>query len=1035
LQFEDNIKFDHISIEDGLSQSVVYCILQDWQGFMWFGTQNGLNLYDGYKFTVYKNEHGNKNSLSNNCIYCIYEDSARDLWIGTTYGGLNKYDREKDSFINYMHDENNIYSISQNNVRAISEDHAGNLWIGTSFGGLNKFIEDENKFIRYKKNQEDRSGIGSNSIHFIYKDKKNNLWIGTWGDGLKRFDYENDIFVSYKNDLVDNIEGKRISSIVEDVSGDLWLATNDGLQMLDIKTTEFICYKHNESDPKSISDNFTSQIFVDSSGVFWIGTRDGGLNKFDKSSQQFISYRHDRSDGWSIRSNTIMSVFEDNSKIIWIGTYSEGINMFSKQRKKIHHYYTKPGDKNSLSSNKIYTFCEDRKGDLWIGTADSGLNKFDMKKGKFTHYQNDPSNDASLSSNIITSILEDRKGNLWIGTSGGGLNKFNVLDEKFYRYKSKQDNENSLSFDTVFCLAEDKNGIIWIGTAGGGLNKFDPENEKFTHYKCDHQNPSTLSAQRVRTLFIDSAGDLWIGLDLGGLNKFNEADETFTHYKTNPLDANSLSDNDVLSIFEDRSKRLWVGTARAGLNYFDRGKNVFINFREKDGLPNDTINGMLEDENGYLWISTEKGLSKFDPVKGNFRNYNSSDGLQSNEFNNWAYLELRNGEFLFGGINGFNIFDPLDINDNMNVPKVAITNFQIFNKKVPVAQNNSPLKKSIITTDDLVLSYKESVFSFEFASLDFNVPAKNQYAYMMEGVDKDWNYVGNVRTANYAYIKPGEYIFRVKGSNNDGIWNEEGASVKLIITPPWYETIWFKGLSALSIAGGIGFIFMQRIKKIKKEKTQQEEFTKKLIESQEDERKRIAAELHDSLGQDLLIIKNKALISIKKTDDPKFKEQMSEISELTSSTINEVREISYNLRPYELDRLGLIKTLQSLVDKASKSTNIKFICDIDNIDKVFTPEVEINIYRIIQECLTNIIKHAESTEVIVHVKKFEKEISIFISDNGKGFDAEKKFSDSERKGFGLRGIPERVKLFGGNFKIESEPGKGTRIKIIIPFQS
>jgi len=1034
LQLENEIKFEHISISDGLSQSVVNCILQDWQGFMWFGTQDGLNRYDGYKFTVYKNERGNKNSLSNNYIYCIYEDRLGNIWVGTTNGGLNKYDREKDSFINYMHNSNNNSSLSHNRIRAICEDHLGNLWIGTSFGGLNKFIKDENRFIRYKKDPDDSSGIGSNSIHFIYEDKKNNLWIGTWGDGLKRFDFEKDIFVSYKNDS-DNIEAKKISSIVEDFSGDLWLATNDGLQMLDSKTEKFLCYKHDDANSKSISDNYTSQIFTDSSGILWVGTRDGGLNKFDISTHQFISYKHDKSNEWSISSNTIMSVYEDNSNIMWIGTFGEGISMFRKQQKKIHHYYSKPGDKNSLCSNKIYSFCEDRNGNLWIGTADSGLNKFDLKKSKFTHYQKDPLNVNSLSSNIVTSILEDREGNFWIGTSGGGLNKFNVHEEKFYRYRSEADNENSLSFDTVFCLAEDKNGIIWIGTAGGGLNKFDPMSEKFTHYKPDQENPSTLGAQRVRTLFIDLAGDLWIGLDLGGLNKFNRADETFTNYRNNPLDENSLSDNDVLTIFEDSSERLWVGTASGGLNFFDRENNIFISFRENDGLPNDTINGMLEDIKGHLWISTNKGLSKFDPEKRKFRNYDSTDGLQSNEFNPWACLKLKNGEFVFGGINGFNIFDPLDIKDNMNIPKVVITSFQIFNKKVRIAENNSPLNKSITTVDHLILSYKESVFSFEFAALDFNVPGKNQYAYMMDGFDKDWVYSGNRRFVTYTNLNPGEYIFRIKGSNNDGIWNEKGKALKIAITPPFWKTFWFKGLSALAIAGAAGGVYRNKLNQIRKEKTAQEEFTRKLLETQETDRKRISSELHDSIGHELLITKNKLLLTLK---NPKNKDtilkDVNAVSEILSSTINDVREIAYNLHPYQLERLGLSKAIQSIIDRASKSTRISFISNIDLIDKILSSDVEISLYRIIQECVNNIVKHSQAEEVLVNLNKSRDHISILISDNGKGFNMGKVNESKDKYGFGLKGINERLKLFNGRMEIESTLGKGTAVKLFVPIR-
>ncbi|MEP7146003.1 MAG: triple tyrosine motif-containing protein, partial [bacterium] len=469
-----------------------------------------------------------------------------------------------------------------------------------------------------------------------------------------------------------------------------------------------------------------------------------------------------------------------------------------------------------------------------------------------------------------------------------------------------------------------------------------------------------------------------------------------------------------------------VGTTN-GIKRFDIAAKTFKRFNNiKDGGRDDII-GLMKDSKGNFWSTINKGITMFNLNDKKFTNYGVSDGFQVNTFSiKPNQYKARDGEMFFAGSRGLTSFYPDSIPQNKNIPTIVLTDFRIFNKEVKL--DTSITEKKVIT-----ISYKENFFSFDFASLDYTNPVKNQHAYKLEGIDKDWNNVGNVRTANYTDIEPGEYIFRVKGSNNDGVWNEEGASVRLIITPPWYNTIWFKGLGILSLFSGIGFIFITRIKKINKEKKLQEEFTRKLIESQEDERKRVAAELHDSLGQDLLIIKNKVLISLKKADNvKKLKEDLSEISELTSSTINEVREISYNLRPYELDRLGLTKTIQSLIDRAGQATNISFSSDIDNIDNTFAPEIEINIYRIMQECISNIIKHSNATEVLTKIKKSTIDISILISDNGKGIDSGKNDLNPQRKGFGLTGIPERVKLFGGSFNIESGLQKGTKVHIIIP---
>ena len=1031
---EDNIKFERLTIDDGLSQSVVQCIIQDRLGFMWFGTQDGLNRYDGYEFIIYKNDPSDKFSISNNNINCLYEDRDGVLWAGTSGGGLCRYDRDKDSFVNYISETGNPYSLSNGKVRSLYEDSSGNFWICTN-GGLNKFIKDDNIFIRYTKEQNNPDSIRSNIIRCIYEDKKSNLWVGTWGEGLNKFEPGSGRFFSYKNKVNNSDNANRINSIFEDRNNNLWISTNDGLQILDRTFGSFREFKKNDKDPFSISDNFISLVYEDSKDVLWIGTRQGGLNKFNSGKNTFTKYRYDKSDPGSIGNDSIMSVYEDLSGIIWIGTFGEGLSKFSNHRKKIRHFYTVPGNKNSPGSNKIYCFCEDKNNHLWIGTVDSGLNKYDRDSNTFTIYKNSISDNNSISSDRVTSVIEDKKGILWIATSGGGLNKFDPEKETFTVYKYNKDDKNSLSFNTVYSLIEDKEGMIWAGTLDGGLNKFDPENEIFTHYKHDPSDPGSIGSDKVRTLFIDHSGELWIGLEFGGLNKYDRKSGRFIHFRNDKEDPCSISDDLILSVFEDSKDRLWIGTANGGLNYFDRTDNIFIRVTEKEGLPSNVINGILEDKSGNLWISTNNGLSKFNPGKGTFKNYDKRDGLQSNEFNPSAYLKLRNGEFVFGGINGFNIFQPEDIRDNECIPPVVITDFLIFNKKISAGDDSPFLKRSVSTADEISLTYRESVFSFEFASLDFNIPGKNKYAYKMDGFEKDWVFSGNRRFATYTNLNPGEYIFRVKGSNNDGIWNETGKSIKITISPPFWKTMWFKSLTLAAIAGAAGSIYKSKLNQLNRDKKAQEEFTRRLLETQEDDRKRIASELHDSIGHYLLITKNKLLLAAKGNgDNESVLKDIGEVTEIISSTIKDVREISYSLHPYQIERLGLTKAIISIIDRASKSTDIKFISNIDQIDKLMSPETEISLYRIIQECLNNIVKHSFADEVLINLNNNSEEgsISILITDNGKGFDTDNAFMNSDKHGFGLKGIKERIKLFGGKLDIHSSPETGTELKILIP---
>lgn len=1033
---KENLKFENISRDEGLSQSVVSCIIQDYIGFMWFGTQDGLNRYDGKKFTVYKNESENINSLCNNYIMCLFEDKNKNLWIGTK-AGLSRYDRNNDCFINYKFEPDDSKLTSNNQINSITDDKSGSLWIGTYGSGLINFNLIKNDFTIYRKNENDIFSLNEDRINCIREDCDGNLWIGTWGGGLNYFDKGQKKF--YRKflsvDEPNNVSIRRINSLLIDSNGILFVCTNNGLYEFVKEKNEFINYENNLSDTYSISDNLVSQIYEDSAKNYWVGTREGGLNLFDKQSRKFFNYKYDKDSLFSISNNTIMSVYEDRSGIIWIGTFGGGINKFNRQSKKIYHYLSDSGNSNSLASNDVCCFCEDSENNLWIGTRDNGISKFNRKEKTFINYKHNAEDVNSLSYDNVKSVIEDNDKNIWIGTLGGGLNKFNIKTKKFHHYKNDSGNKNSLGHNTVFAMASDKSGNLWIGTTGGGLNKFDPVKEIFTQYISDTNNKFSISSNRVSTIFIDRDDNIWIGTENSGLNRFDRDEEKFYHYKHNPKVPSSISGNDIPVIYEDSSGNLWIGTNGDGLNKFNKETGAFKRFAEKDGLPNNIINGILEDRNSNLWISTNNGLSKFNPITEIFKNYDVRDGFQNNEFNNQAYLKLKSSELVFGGIKGFNIFNPEEINDNSFIPPVVISDFRIFNKHVPISEKNSVLKRAITVEEEIILSYRESVFSFEFLSLDYNIPGKNQYAYMLEGFDKEWVYSGNRRFVTYTNLDAGEYFFRVKGSNNDGVWNEEGAKLKIKITPPFWKTWWFRALGVLTTAGAAGGIYQNKLNQVRKEKKAQEEFTKRLIDVQESDRKRISYELHDSIGQDLLISKNKLLMSVKKPDDKEFLLQnINEVSEIISDTLKDVREISYSLHPYQIERLGLSKAIKSIIDRVSKSTEINFTSNIDAIDKLLPSDFEIGLYRIIQECTSNIVKHSRATEVLLNISKGENDISILISDNGVGFNPEKVKANSHQHGFGLAGMSERIKIFKGKFNIQSSPSEGTTTNISIPYR-
>jgi PAS domain S-box-containing protein len=791
---ENNIQFEHITTTQGLSQSAVNCLLQDSQGFMWFGTQDGLNKYDGYNFTVYKYDELNSHSLSDNFITSIYEDKSGTIWIGTDGGGLNKFDRQTEQFTHYKDDHNNPNSLENNRVLSIYEDYLGTLWIGTDGGGLNKFDRQTEQFTHYKHNPDNANSLSNNTVLSVYEDNLRTLWMGTDGGGLNKFERETGQFTHYINNPTDpkSLSDNTVLSIYEDQSGTLWIGTlSGGLNKFDRETGQFIHYKHDSANLNSLSYKTVSGITEDKFGNLWLATSSWygnsygrELEKFNPKTGQFTHYKKDTTNSKSLNDSVFLSILSDQSGILWVGTSFGGINKLEQKDLKFTHYKHEPNNPNSLSDNHVMSINEDRFGMVWIGTSDGGLNKFERQTEKFTHYKHEPNNPSSLSSDNVWSTYEDRNATLWAGTFGSGLDKFNRKTEKFTHYKNDPYNPKTLSHNTVNFIIEDRSGNFWISTFGGGLNKLDRQTEQFTHYKHDPEKHNSLSNNNVTLIFEDQSGTIWITTFSGGLNRFNRQTEQFTHYIHDSDNPNSLSYNRILSMHEYPAGTLWIGTYGGGLDKFDPATETFTHYTEKDGLPNNSVVGIVADDEGNLWLSTGKGLSKFNPQTETFRNYDVSDGLQGNEFDGVkAYLKSKTGEMFFGGLNGFNAFYPEQVKDNPHIPPIVLTDFKKFNESVK-------LDIAISETKEIKLSYKDNFFGFEFAALDYTNPHKNQYAYKLEGFDKDWIYAGTRRYATYTNLDGGTYTFRVKGSNNDGVWNEEGTSVKIIITPPPWKTWW-----------------------------------------------------------------------------------------------------------------------------------------------------------------------------------------------------------------------------------------------------
>lgn len=823
---ERPIRFQRLSIESGLSQSTINCLIQDKKGFLWFGTEDGLNKFDGYIFKIYRPLPNNSNSLSNNSIWALYEDREGMIWIAT-YNGLNKFDPQSEKFTRYLPDPDDPASLSHRYVRAILEDRNGTLWIGTDYGGISRFDRGKEKFVHYRNNPKDPQSLSSDRVLALYEDRTGGFWVGT-NNGLNKFDRTSGKFIRYNKKTADpsSLSDDTVNAVFEDKQGVLWIGTGNGLNRLDATSGSFVHYNNVPADPGSLSHNDVRSIFEDHLGNLWIGT-DLGLNKLDRSTESFRRYHYDPDDIQSLSSDSVRALFEDRAGSLWIGTFGGGINKLDYGTKEFVHYRKNAANANSLNNEMVVSLYEDENGILWIGTYGGGLNRFDRAANRFTAYLHDPSNPGSISSDRIRKIYEDRNGVFWIGTYGGGLESFDPVKGLFVHYQNKPDDAASISDNRIRAIYEDRSGILWIGTDGGGLNAFDRQSRTFTRYRYDSADPNSLSHDRVFSIVEDSRGHLWIGTFGGGLEEFIPREKKFIHYRNDPNRSNVLSHDYVVCLYKDSQDQLWIGTDGGGLNKYDTEKDVFTVYTDADGLPNNTIYAILEDSQGNLWMSHNRGISKFDPKTKQFKNYNQKDDLQGDEFNgNSCFKSLRTGEMFFGGVNGFNAFFPQNIKDNPNVPSIVITNFQISNQTVPVGEGSDGrilLKKTISETELIDLSYRDNVFSFEYTALNFISSEKNQYAYKMEGFEKNWNYVGNRRYVSYTSLPPGKYVFKVKGSNNDGIWNEKGTAIRIIIHPPFWWTWWFYLLLASAVGASVFGAFKWRIRALQEKKKELEQ--------------------------------------------------------------------------------------------------------------------------------------------------------------------------------------------------------------------
>jgi hypothetical protein len=694
-------------------------------------------------------------------------------------------------------------------------------------------------------------------------------------------------------------------------------------------------------------------------------------------------------------------MFRDRAGLLWIGT-GKGLSKYDKKRQQFQHYTSDPQDPASLSGNDVFPIVEDMKRNVWIGTFGDGLNQYDRITGTFKQYRHNPSDKSSLSSDRIYALLEDSKGNIWIGTDGGGVDR--TSGNSFIHYRFDPANPHGINNDYIRCMTEDRQGRIWIGTQAWGLNCYDPGTGKFTHYRHNPADSGSLSNDEIQCLSSDRSGRVWVGMLKGGLNRFDPERNIFVRYPELRNNADSSSHDDAQVIHEDRNGLIWIGTTGGGLYRLDPKTNSFSCYQEKDGLPSETIYGILEDSSGALWLSTNNGLSRFSPSTGAFKNYSISHGLQSKEFNFNSYHAGRSGIFYFGGVNGYNTFQPEHIQDNGNIPPIAITSFQIFDRSIPLAQ-------VLNDKHELVLEYAQNYFSLEFSALDFSAPQRNQYAYMMEGWDKGWNFPKTGRQATYTNLEPGKYVFRVRGSNNDGVWNSSGISFPVIILPPYWQTWWFRLLLVAIIASGLYYIHKYRVLKI--------------LEL-EKMRVRIASDLHDDIGSTLtrIVVQSEMIQSTDRAD--MVKSTAGQIALASREVIATLSDIVWSIDARN-DTVGnLVDRMRDFATDVLTPRQITFDFKEHGLDMQRRIPVEIrqNLYLIYKEAINNIAKHSKGRHVFASCMNAGGQCIMTISDDGVGLNGEE-----NNHGHGLRNMNMRAGRINGTLEVRNENGVTITLKM------
>lgn len=1043
----DTLVVDRIGTERGLPSEIVNTLVMDHFGFLWIGTREGLVMYDGYTARLYQYIADDPESLSDNDVRAIHEDREGRLWVGTTTGGLNLLDRSSGRFEHFLHDPDDPGSLSNNSVFSLRQDRNGDLWVGTH-NGVNRLDPASGKLQRFLTDPADPNSLPGQWVMAIHEDDDGYLWFATVGAGIARLDPERAGFDHYPLDPENPQAGANVAyAITEDANGTLWVGTATGVYRFETETGRFVQAPVGELEGSANEPPIVTALDFDRSGMLWIATWTQGVVAFDPASGESRGYRHDPLQRTGIGTNRIGSLGIHGDDI-WLGTWGAGIHR-SSASSGIFVDLEAPGDgEPSLAQAEVTAVLEDRSGRIWMGTVVDGLIRYDPAGG-WRRFLMMPDNSGRIGT--VRSLAEGTDGTIWVGTMGSLL-RLPPTAEKLEIVGGWPDRPDGVMPDTISALAMDRNERLWIGLTDGSIYRLVDDGRSIVRHDQARTGAPTPGGTNISTIFEDREGLIWIGTRSGGLNRLDPDSGAVDHYPPVPDDPRSISHHHVSSIVQGRDGVISVGTVGGGVDRLVSRKSpgTFRHLSVADGLVSQNVMAILEDDDGSLWIATRQGLSRFEPGSGRIRNYLLGDGIRSLKFNQGAAFRGRE-TLQFGTLNGL-------VSIRRGTPFTAARPAPVRIIGIGVAGRPWQGPTPPWSADRIEIDHGDPL-TLEFAVLDYR--ARGRYRYRLGNGRTDWADLGENRVLTFAELAPGDHALEIQGRNAHGVWSEVPISLEIVVVPPLWMTAWFRGSIAAILIAAAFLGYKRRTSVLRKrneelmalhnereaamtevERNQEalhqayervRALVQRLEEAKEKERAWIARELHDQMGQALSAAKLDLKALGRLPEGPGREERLRDALVMIDDMIAHVRSLSLDLRPPLLEELGLVMTLRSYAEGQSIRTGMEVEVEANDDATDLPPETAIVAFRIVQEAVNNVARHASARTVTISVRRGEESLAVTVRDDGRGFDVEEALAQAGRGGhLGLLGMQERVEAMGGRLHIDSEIGAGTEIRAVVP---